>query len=81
MNTFDEETKKFFKHSGVRCVLAPRYGASKTTWFRQRVCGKIESSHYNCIRFCVELTILSGFFFTLCSCFFHCMTGVCWSFR
>ena len=62
MNTFDEETKKFFKHSEVRCVLAPQYGASKTTWFRQRVCGKIETSHYNCIHFCVDLTILSGFF-------------------
>lgn len=37
MNTHDEETKKFFKHSGVRCVLAPRYGASKMSWFRQQV--------------------------------------------
>jgi phospholipase D1/2 len=24
MKTHDEETKKFFKHSGVRCVLAAR---------------------------------------------------------
>lgn len=41
MNTHDEETKSFFKNTGVRCILAPRYGADKTTWFRQQVrsCG------------------------------------------
>jgi hypothetical protein len=37
MKTHDEETKKFFKHSGVRCVLAARYGDSKLSWFRQQV--------------------------------------------
>lgn len=37
MNTHDEETKNYFKGTGVRCVLAPRYGASKMSWFRQQV--------------------------------------------
>lgn len=37
MNTHDEETKRFFKGTSVRCILAPRYGASKSTWFRQKV--------------------------------------------
>lgn len=45
MNTHDEETKRFFKDTGVRCILAPRYGASKTTWFRQRVVGSLYSHH------------------------------------
>ncbi|KAG0563480.1 hypothetical protein KC19_8G034600 [Ceratodon purpureus] len=49
MNTFDEETKKFFKNTGVRCVLAPRYGASKTTWFRQRVVGTLYTHHQKCV--------------------------------
>lgn len=38
MNTHDEETKKFFKNTGVRCILAPRYGAEKMSWVRQKVC-------------------------------------------
>uniref|UniRef100_A0A804KLZ8 phospholipase D n=1 Tax=Musa acuminata subsp. malaccensis TaxID=214687 RepID=A0A804KLZ8_MUSAM len=29
MQTHDEETKKFFKHSSVICVLSPRYASSK----------------------------------------------------
>jgi phospholipase D1/2 len=37
MNTHDEETKKFFKNTGVRCILAPRYGAEKMSWVRQKV--------------------------------------------
>lgn len=37
MNTHDEETKKYFKGTGVRCVLAARYGASKMSWFKQKV--------------------------------------------
>jgi phospholipase D1/2 len=45
MKTHDEETKKFFKHSGVRCVLAARYGDSKLSWFRQQVVGTLYSHH------------------------------------
>lgn len=28
MQTHDEETRKFFKHSSVRCLLSPRYASS-----------------------------------------------------
>ncbi|KAH9566019.1 hypothetical protein CY35_04G109300 [Sphagnum magellanicum] len=45
MKTHDEETRKFFKHSGVRCVLAARYGDSKLSWFRQQVVGTLYSHH------------------------------------
>jgi hypothetical protein len=37
MDTHDEETKNYFRGTGVRCVLASRYGASKMSWFRQKV--------------------------------------------
>jgi phospholipase D1/2 len=37
MNTHDEETKKFFKNTGVRCILAPRYADDKVSWVRQKV--------------------------------------------
>ena len=36
MQTHDEETRKFFKHSSVTCVLAPRYGSSKLGIFKQQ---------------------------------------------
>lgn len=36
METHDEETRKFFKHSSVICVLAPRYGSSKLSFMKQR---------------------------------------------
>lgn len=38
MATHDEETKKFFKHSSVNCVLAPRYGSSKLSIIKQQAC-------------------------------------------
>lgn len=37
MNTHDEETKKFFRHSSVICVLSPRYGSSKLSYVKQQV--------------------------------------------
>lgn len=37
MATHDEETKKFFKHSSVICVLSPRYGSSKLGYIKQQV--------------------------------------------
>ncbi|KAA3461103.1 phospholipase D delta-like [Gossypium australe] len=36
MQTHDEETLKFFKHSSVTCVLAPRYASSKLGYFKQQ---------------------------------------------
>lgn len=37
MQTHDEETRKFFKHSSVNCVLAPRYASNKLSIFKQQV--------------------------------------------
>ncbi|KAG6556491.1 hypothetical protein Mapa_001817 [Marchantia paleacea] len=45
MGTHDEDTKKFFRHSAVRCVLAPRYGDNKLSWFRQQVVGTLYTHH------------------------------------
>lgn len=36
MQTHDEETKKFFKHSTVHCVLSPRYASNKLSIFKQQ---------------------------------------------
>ncbi|KAF7829008.1 Phospholipase D delta [Senna tora] len=36
MQTHDEETKKFFKHSSVMCVLAPRYASGKMGYLKQK---------------------------------------------
>ena len=38
MQTHDEETRKFFKHSSVLCVLSPRYASSKLSIFKQQAC-------------------------------------------
>ncbi|XP_068639219.1 phospholipase D delta isoform X2 [Aristolochia californica] len=40
MVTHDEETRKFFKHSSVICVLSPRYGSSKLSIVKQQADGK-----------------------------------------
>jgi hypothetical protein len=37
MHTHDEETKRFFRHSGVHCVLVPRYASTKLSIFKQQV--------------------------------------------
>jgi phospholipase D1/2 len=37
MGVHDEDTKWYFKNIVVRCVLAPHYGDSKLSWFRQHV--------------------------------------------
>ncbi|MCI29894.1 phospholipase D Delta-like, partial [Trifolium medium] len=42
METHDEETRKFFKHSSVMCVLAPRYASSKMSFFKQQDIGIFE---------------------------------------
>lgn len=36
MQTHDEETRKFFKHSSVMCVLSPRYASSKMSFLKQQ---------------------------------------------
>jgi phospholipase D1/2 len=36
MATHDEETRRFFKHSSVTCVLAPRYASSKLSFLKQQ---------------------------------------------
>ncbi|KAI5443219.1 hypothetical protein KIW84_012034 [Lathyrus oleraceus] len=47
MMTHDEETKKFFKHSSVMCVLAPRYASSKISSLKQQVVGTVFTHHQN----------------------------------
>ncbi|KAL3729565.1 hypothetical protein ACJRO7_026660 [Eucalyptus globulus] len=49
MQTHDEETKKFFRHSGVRCVLAPRYASTKLSIFKQQVVGTLYTHHQKCV--------------------------------
>ncbi|KAK0604153.1 hypothetical protein LWI29_012591 [Acer saccharum] len=49
MGTHDEETLKFFKHSTVNCVLAPRYGSSKLGIFKQQVVGTMFTHHQKCV--------------------------------
>lgn len=36
MQTGDEDTKKFFRHSSVICVLSPRYPSSKLSMAKQK---------------------------------------------
>lgn len=45
MQTHDEETKRFFEHSTVHCVLTPRYASHKLSWFKQRVVGTLYTHH------------------------------------
>ncbi|KAL8059308.1 hypothetical protein ABFX02_03G077500 [Erythranthe guttata] len=49
MQTHDEETRKFFKHSSVNCVLAPRYASSKLSIFKQQVVGSLYTHHQKCV--------------------------------
>ncbi|GLT39301.1 hypothetical protein SLA2020_134990 [Shorea laevis] len=49
MQTHDEETNKFFKHSSVTCVLAPRYGSSTLGIFKQQVVGTMFTHHQKCV--------------------------------
>ncbi|XP_020218806.1 phospholipase D delta [Cajanus cajan] len=49
MQTHDEETRKFFKHSTVRCLLSPRYASSKLSIFRQQVVGTLFTHHQKCV--------------------------------
>lgn len=49
MQTHDEETRKFFKHSSVTCVLAPRYASGKLGYFKQQVVGTLFTHHQKCV--------------------------------
>ncbi|XP_042400198.1 phospholipase D delta-like [Zingiber officinale] len=49
MHTHDEETRKFFKHSSVHCVLAPRYASNKLSIFKQHVVGTLFTHHQKCV--------------------------------
>ncbi|XWS25956.1 hypothetical protein CRYUN_Cryun27aG0111900 [Craigia yunnanensis] len=49
MQTHDEETRKFFKHSSVSCVLSPRYASSKLSIFKQQVVGTLFTHHQKCV--------------------------------
>ncbi|WOL18179.1 phospholipase D delta-like isoform X1 [Canna indica] len=49
MQTHDEETRKFFKHSSVICVLSPRYGSSKLSIVKQQVVGTLFTHHQKCV--------------------------------
>lgn len=60
MNTHDEETKNYFKGTGVRCVLAPRYGASKMSWFKQKVSFLLMKFSKLCSHSSVSGSIVSG---------------------
>ncbi|XP_078448224.1 phospholipase D delta [Wolffia australiana] len=49
MDTHDEAARKYFKHSSVICVLAPRYASSKLSIFKQKVVGTLYSHHQKCV--------------------------------
>ncbi|XP_058094295.1 phospholipase D delta-like isoform X2 [Magnolia sinica] len=49
MQTHDEETRKFFKHSSVMCVLTPRYGSRKLSIVKQSVVGTLFTHHQKCV--------------------------------
>ncbi|XP_026659115.2 phospholipase D delta-like isoform X2 [Phoenix dactylifera] len=49
MQTHDEETRKFFKHSSVICVLSPRYASHKLSMVKQQVVGTLFTHHQKCL--------------------------------
>ncbi|XP_072982910.1 phospholipase D delta-like isoform X1 [Typha latifolia] len=49
MQTNDEETRKFFKHSSVYCVLSPRYASNKLSMVKQQVVGTLYTHHQKCL--------------------------------
>ncbi|KAK9095846.1 hypothetical protein Sjap_021343 [Stephania japonica] len=49
MQTHDEETRKFFKHSSVHCVLCPRYASNKLSIVKQQVVGTLFTHHQKCV--------------------------------
>ncbi|RAL44934.1 hypothetical protein DM860_003693 [Cuscuta australis] len=49
MQTHDEKTRKFFKHSSVHCVLCPRSPSNKLSIFKQKVVGNLFTHHQKCV--------------------------------
>ncbi|XP_057516077.1 phospholipase D delta-like isoform X2 [Amaranthus tricolor] len=49
MQTHDEQTRKFFKHSSVICTLSPRYASSKLSIIKQQVVGTLYTHHQKCV--------------------------------
>lgn len=49
MQTHDEATRKFFKHSSVHCVLSPRYASNKLSIVKQQVVGTLYTHHQKCV--------------------------------
>ncbi|XP_031475859.1 phospholipase D delta [Nymphaea colorata] len=49
MQTHDEDTRKFFKHSSVHCVLSSRYASNKLSIFKQQVVGTLFTHHQKCV--------------------------------
>ncbi|CAL5187564.1 unnamed protein product [Lathyrus oleraceus] len=45
MNTYDEETRQYFKHSSVRVLLCPRSGGKGHSWVKQQEAGTIYTHH------------------------------------
>ncbi|XP_057449924.1 phospholipase D beta 1-like isoform X2 [Lotus japonicus] len=45
MDTHDEDTRRFFKHSSVRVLLCPRAGTKGHSWVRQPEAGTIYTHH------------------------------------
>lgn len=37
MQTHDEETRRFFKHSSVQVLLCPRIAGKRHSWLKQKV--------------------------------------------
>ncbi|VFQ94375.1 unnamed protein product [Cuscuta campestris] len=49
MQTHDKETRKFFKHSAVTCLLSPRYASSKLSLIKKQVVGSLYTHHQKCV--------------------------------
>ncbi|KAL3498754.1 hypothetical protein ACH5RR_041486 [Cinchona calisaya] len=45
MNTSDEETRRFFKHSSVQVLLCPRAAGKGHSWFKKQEVGTIYTHH------------------------------------
>ncbi|KAL6495445.1 Phospholipase D beta 1 [Orobanche gracilis] len=49
MQTHDEETRRFFKHSSVQVLLCPRVAGKRHSWMKQREVGVIYTHHQKTI--------------------------------
>jgi hypothetical protein len=82
MHTHDEETRKFFRHSGVYCVLVPRYASNKLSIFKQQVRVPTQcSAKINCLAncYCTYLpTMFQHLLYTLANVEFF--PPGCWNF-